>query len=312
MLNFNETALEIFRRQALHCPPYADYLYALGVAWQEIERVEDIPFLPIETFRSRKVYCAETEPEMIFTSSTTGGDTPSRHYIASLPNYECSIRQCFEYFYGAVEQYSFYALLPNYLERKGSSLVYMLDKMISWSDGGFYLYDYERLLADMAADPSPKILFGVTYALLELAEKYAPKLSDTIVMETGGMKGRRAEMPKSELHAVLRSAFGVTEIHSEYSMAELNSQFYSHREGIFECPPSTRVTITDPLDPTAMLGEHQTGRINIIDLANRDSCSFIATEDLGRTVGEGRFMLEGRIAHSQTRGCNLLILNSEF
>ncbi|MBQ5924910.1 MAG: acyltransferase, partial [Alistipes sp.] len=201
---FERCALEVFRFQARECEPYRRYVELLGVDVEAVQSVEDIPFLPVELFKSEAVYCGKGEPEKIFTSSNTGSTTPSRHMMQSLDVYRKTFTAAFEHFYGAVEGWSIYGLLPNYLEREGSSLVYMVDKLIErCGSGGFYLYDYEKLVADMASDPRPKILLGVSYALWDLAEKYAPQLGDTVVMETGGMKGRREEISKSALHDIL-------------------------------------------------------------------------------------------------------------
>ena len=204
---------------------------------QQVKHPSEIPHLPIELFKTQRIYCGAGEPQKVFTSSNTGATTPSRHYMADLGIYERDFTASFERFYGPAEKWSIYGLLPNYLQREGSSLVYMVDRLIARSgSGGFYLDEYEKLIGDMSRDPRPKILLGVSYALWDLAERYAPKLHDTIVMETGGMKGRRRELPKQEFHAILTEAFGVESIHSEYGMAELTSQAYSSGGGIFRAP----------------------------------------------------------------------------
>lgn len=246
---FERTALELFAFQAERCAPYRDYLDAIGIAPGEVTCSADIPHMPIELFKSRKVYCGTKEPELVFTSSTTGGDTPARHYVENTENYRQTLRKAFSLFYGRPENWSFYALLPCYLEREGSSLVWMADDLIRSGGGGFFLDEYEQLLECMAADSRPKILLGVSYALLDLAEQYAPRLRDTVVMETGGMKGRRTELPKEEFHRILCDAFGTDVIHSEYGMAELTSQAYSSGNGIFRTPPWMRVMIRDFNDP---------------------------------------------------------------
>lgn len=301
---FEQAALELFRFQAEACLPYRSYLALIGVEAQSVERVEDIPYMPIELFKSQKVYCGPQPAEKCFTSSATSGMTPSRHYMAHLSDYEATFEAAYELFY---EGMPIYALLPCYLEREGSSLVYMVDRLIARYGGGFFLDDYDHLLEVLAEDKRPKILLGVTYALLDLAEGYAPTLHNTIVMETGGMKGRRKELPKNELHRVLCEAFGVTEIHSEYGMAELTSQGYSSGGGLFRLPPWTRIGIRDVNDPFALVGEGVRGGVNIIDLANRYSCAFIQTQDMGRAFGDGSFVLEGRITGADIRGCNLLV-----
>ncbi|MBR5133879.1 MAG: acyltransferase [Alistipes sp.] len=307
---FEAMALRLFAFQAQRCKPYADYIALLGIEPCEVQRVEDIPFLPIELFKSHDIYCGEAEPEIIFTSSNTGGTVPSRHIMASTEVYRRAFVAAFESFYGPIEQWSIYGLLPNYLEREGSSLVYMVDEMIRRAgSGGFYLNDYERLIADMERDTKPKLLLGVSYALWDLAELYAPKLSNTIVMETGGMKGRRKELSKSELHDILCRGFGVDTIHSEYGMAELTSQAYSRGEGIFVPPHWMRVLVRDVNDPMDHTPAAMRGGVDIIDLANITSCAFIRTQDMGHLFDDGRFMLEGRIAGSDIRGCNLLVHN---
>ena len=305
---FEAAALELFRRQAEQCPPYSEYISLLGVNPAEVNRVEDIPFMPIEFFKWRDVYCGEGEPEKVFTSSNTGGTVASRHMMQSLDLYEQAFTRAFEQFYGAAEGWSIYGLLPNYLQRDGSSLVYMVDRLIArCGSGGFYLDEYEKLIADMAADTKPKILLGVSYALWDLAEQYAPKLENTIVMETGGMKGQREELPKSEFHKILTEAFGVEKIHSEYGMAELTSQAYSSGDGVFRAPAWMRVVVRDVNNPLKMLPAGSRGAVSIIDLANISSCAFIATQDVGRTFADGSFMIEGRLSGADIRGCNLLV-----
>ena len=305
---FEAAALELFRRQAEQCPPYSEYISLLGVNPAEVNRVEDIPFMPIEFFKWRDVYCGEGKPEKVFTSSNTGGTVASRHMMQSLALYEQAFTRAFEQFYGATEGWSIYGLLPNYLQRDGSSLVYMVDRLIArCGSGGFYLDEYEKLIADMAADAKPKILLGVSYALWDLAEQYAPKLENTIVMETGGMKGQREELPKSEFHKILTEAFGVEKIHSEYGMAELTSQAYSSGDGVFRAPAWMRVVVRDVNNPLKMLPAGSRGAVSIIDLANISSCAFIATQDVGRTFADGTFMIEGRLSGADIRGCNLLV-----
>ena len=305
---FEAAALELFRRQAVQCPPYREYISLLGVDSAQVKRVEDIPFMPIEFFKWRDVYCGAGEPEKVFTSSNTGGTVASRHMMQSLALYEQAFTRAFEQFYGAAEGWSIYGLLPNYLQREGSSLVYMVDRLIArCGSGGFYLDEYEKLIADMAADAKPKILLGVSYALWDLAEQYAPKLDNTIVMETGGMKGQREELPKSEFHKILTEAFGVEKIHSEYGMAELTSQAYSSGDGVFRAPAWMRVVVRDVNNPLKMLPAGSRGAVSIIDLANLSSCAFIATQDVGRTFADGSFMIEGRLSGADIRGCNLLV-----
>ena len=305
---FGQMALEVFRRQAAECAPYREYLARIGVKPGQVESPEKIPFLPIELFKTHDVYCGTTPPEAVFTSSATTGMTPSRHPMQSLTLYEQVFRAAFRTFYGAPEHWSLYALLPNYLRRKGSSLVYMADRLLSdCGSGGFYLDDCEALLAAMQADPKPKILLGVSYALWDLAERYAPKLGSTVVMETGGMKGHREELPKAEFHKILCDAFGVREIHSEYGMAELTSQAYSQGGNRFRCPAWMRVTARDVNDPFDRLPAGARGGLNITDLGNWWSCAFIQTQDVGTVGADGSFVVEGRIDHADIRGCNLLV-----
>ncbi len=321
---FDRTAMEIFRRQAAECAPYREYLEPVGIDPRSIRSADEIPFLPIELFKTHRVYCGESEPEAVFTSSATGGEGPSRHYIAHTADYERVYMRNFEMFYGPAERWSIFALLPSYLEREGSSLVRMADGLIrrgraAGRGGGFYLHDHDRLLADMATDSGSKILLGVSYALLDLAEEMAgrgEKLPpETIVMETGGMKGRRKEMSKAQMHGILQDAFGVSEIHSEYGMAELMSQAYSAGKGVFRTPPWMRIAVRDLVDPfdvrRAPSPEHGSptlrGGINIIDLANLNSCAFIQTSDVGRVAADGTFTIDGRVARSDIRGCNLMV-----
>lgn len=303
---FEAAALELFRFQAERCKPYKEYISLLGIDPGEVCSVEDIPFLPIELFKTHDVYSFDSEPEMTFTSSNTGQTVASRHLMASLDVYRKAFTAAFEQFYGDVERWSIYGLLPSYLEREGSSLVYMVDELRRRAgSGGFYLNNYEELIKDMERDPKPKILLGVSYALWDLAEQYAPKLKETIVMETGGMKGKRKELSKSELHKILCDGLGVDAIHSEYGMAELTSQAYSNGGGIFRSPRWMRIMLRDVNDPF----DHSVrrGGIDIIDLANISSCAFIQTQDMGRLLDDGEFILEGRIAGSDIRGCNLLV-----
>ncbi|MDR2894796.1 MAG: acyltransferase [Alistipes sp.] len=329
---FDRAAMAIFRRQACECEPYRDYLELIGVTAAEVTRVEDIPFLPIELFKTHRVYCGTDQPEAVFTSSSTSGEGVARHYVARAAHYEKVYTRGFEFFYGPAARWSIFALLPSYLEREGSSLVRMVDGLIRAGSGnvrgGFYLYDHEKLLADMASDPGPKILLGVSYALLDLADELTARAGrlpeGTIVMETGGMKGRREEMSKEAMHRTLREAFGVAAVHSEYGMAELMSQAYSVGGGIFRTPPWMRIAVRDLTDPfdvqwargacgglarhsSACGGGNVRGGINIADLANLDSCAFIQTQDLGTLRSDGSFTIDGRVARSDIRGCNLLV-----
>ena len=305
--DFEKIALDLFALQAVQCPPYAEYVAELGIDADAVDTLSDIPFLPIEIFKSSKVYCGSGQPEIVFTSSTTGGGEPSRHYMHHVADYEQTFRAAFRQFYGDPAQWGIYALLPSYLERSGSSLVYMADDLIKTGHGGFYLNDYDQLLHDLSHDKGPKILLGVSYALLDLAEKHAPDLSDTIVMETGGMKGRRREMPKEEFHTLLCKSFNIKSVHSEYGMAELSSQAYSQGGGHFQTPPWMIIMIRDLNDQFEILENGRSGGINIIDLANLSSCAFIQTHEIGIIDSAGRFSILGRADRSEIRGCNLLV-----
>lgn len=305
---FEAAALELFRRQAVACPSYREYLSLIGVRPERVRSFGDIAFLPIELFKTHDIYCDEQAPEAVFTSSATTGMTPARHPMRSLALYERAFRGAFRTFYGDPAHWSLYALLPNYLQRTGSSLVYMADRLIvDCGSGGFYLDDYEALLKTMRHDPKPKLLLGVSYALWEFAEHFAPKLENTVVMETGGMKGHREELPKEAFHAILCEAFGVDAIHSEYGMAELTSQAYSQGQGLFHAPTWMRVCARDVNDPFCRLDAGARGGLNIVDLASWWSCAFVQTQDVGRVFADGGFTIEGRIDHSDIRGCNLLI-----
>lgn len=305
--DFDRMTLEVFRFQAEACAPYREYLELLGVDPAAVECPEQIPFLPIELFKSHRVYCGSNPPQQIFTSSSTTGQTPSRHYVADLRIYEEAFTRSFELFYGPAEQTAIFALLPNYLEREGSSLIYMVEGLIRRGGGGFYLYDHDALLRDMKTHQGKKILLGVSYALWDLAEEQRGALRDVIVMETGGMKGRREELPREEFHRLLCDAFGVQSIHSEYGMAELMSQAYSDGNGIFRTPPWMRICVRDLNDPFRLLPNGATGGVNLIDLANLYSCSFLQTQDLGKVYDDGSFRILGRISGSEIRGCNLLV-----
>ncbi|MFL5765801.1 MAG: acyl transferase [Bacteroidia bacterium] len=310
---FTLMALEIMNSQADHNEVYRQYLAGLDVNPRAVKTLEKIPFLPIEFFKSRVVVNGELNEKMrIFTSSGTTGQE-SRHYVTDISVYEQSFRKGFELFYGPVAEYCILALLPSYLEREGSSLVYMADDLIRKSnhpESGFYLHDYAELsekLTRLDTNGQKTILIGVTYALLDLIENITFRLKNTIIMETGGMKGKRKELIREELHEILCGGFGVKAIHSEYGMTELLSQAYSKGEGRFFCPPWMKVLIRDVNDPFSFLPQGRTGGINIIDLANANSCSFIATQDLGKIHSDGSFEVLGRFDNSDIRGCNLMV-----
>jgi len=279
----------------------------------KVNTLEKIPFLPIECFKTEKVYCGHTTPQQIFTSSGTTGAQTSRHYVKELSLYEQSFRKGFEHFYGNVGDYVVLALLPSYLERTGSSLITMVADLIERSGSeysGFYLNEYDFLaqrLQTLDASGKKVLLIGVSFALLDLITEHTFSLKNTIVMETGGMKGRRKELVREELHAMLCKGFGIEMIHSEYGMTELLSQAYSAGKGIYKCVPWLKVLIRDTNDALSYLPTGKTGGLNIIDLANRESCSFIATQDLGKLYPDGTFEVLGRFDNADIRGCNLLI-----
>lgn len=310
---FNDTALQIFKYQAKNCAVYRQFIEGLKVDAASIGSVEQIPFLPVEFFKSHRVLSSGHPADVVFTSSGTTGLTTSSHYISDKTWYEESFRQAFQLFYGNIKDYTVLALLPSYLEREGSSLIYMVDDLIKRSenpDSGFFLYNHDELyhqLKKQQEAKKPVLLIGVTFGLLDFIENYQINFPELIVMETGGMKGRRKEMIREELHEVLCKGFGVSAIHSEYGMTELLSQAYSKGEGIFICPPWMKIIIRDTNDPISTLPNDKTGGINVIDLANINSCSFIATQDLGKTYANDSFEVLGRFDQSDIRGCNLLI-----
>jgi len=292
---------------------YKQYIDYLGKDVQSIDSYKEIPFLPIEFFKNKKVYCGAEKHEDIFLSSGTTGSVQSNHFVKDLSVYEESFIRGFEYFYGDIKEYCVLALLPSYLERDGSSLVYMVNDLIEQSnhkDSGFYLHNINELvekLKKLSSKNQKVLLIGVTYALLDIAENFSLELPNTIVMETGGMKGRRKEMIREELHDLLTKQLGVKSIHSEYGMTELLSQGYSHGDGVFNCPPWMKILIRDVNDPLSLLSDQSTGGINVIDLANINSCSFIATQDLGKLYPDGSFEVLGRFDTSDIRGCNLMV-----
>jgi phenylacetate-coenzyme A ligase PaaK-like adenylate-forming protein len=311
---FNRLALSVFRFQYQNNDVYRSFVNSLNVKAEAIEQYSQIPFLPIEFFKTKDVICnVKKEEFIVFTSSATTSQTPSKHIVADIGVYEQSFLKGFERFYGKPSDFVILALLPNYLERKGSSLVYMFDKLINLSNdpmGGFFLDDYDKLIETLKTLKQSKtktLLIGVTYALLDLAERGITLNDNFIVMETGGMKGRRVELLKEELHQILKIKLGVSTIHSEYGMTELLSQAYSNGEGIFECPPWMKVLVRDIDDPLSYVNTNKTGGINVIDLANLNSCSFIATQDLGRMKSENKFELMGRFDNTDVRGCNLMV-----
>ncbi len=311
--DFTKLALEVFQIQYDDNVVYREFCELLNTQVRDVNALQQIPFLPISFFKSHKVITGNREIEEIFTSSGTTGSFTSNHHVTDISLYGESFRKGFSKFYGNVEDYTILALLPSYLDRAGSSLIFMVDGLINDSKSdksGYYLHDLDALVAQIKKiDGSKKaILLGVTYALLDLIEKEKLSLKNTIVMETGGMKGKRREMVRTELHEILKEGFGVTEIHSEYGMTELLSQAYSIGKGIFNCPPWMKVLIRDTEDPFGCVPNGKTGGINVIDLANLNSCAFIATEDLGRSQTDGGFEVLGRFDNSEIRGCNLMVI----
>jgi phenylacetate-coenzyme A ligase PaaK-like adenylate-forming protein len=311
--DFIGAALEIFNYQYNNNSVYKSFLNSLRKKTEEIKSLENIPFLPVEFFRNHKIFSGDRKVERIFESSGTTGVTPGKHFVSDLSLYEESFLRAFRIFYGDPEEFLIAALLPSYTEREGSSLVYMADYLIKKSlhpQSGFYRSNISELIhtIELAKKPGQKtLLLGVSFALLDLAENQSPDLSGVTVMETGGMKGRRKEITRQEMHTILKDKFNVPFIHSEYGMTELLSQAYSKGDGIFYCPPWMKILIRDPHDPLSIITEPgRTGGINIIDLANINSCSFIATSDLGKLHEDGGFEVLGRFDNSDIRGCNLL------
>ncbi len=308
---FEMLALSIFDYQMESNSIYAPYA-ALILKGKAPNNIFEIPFLPISFFKTEQIICQGRAVEEVFLSSGTTGDQ-SKHLVSDILLYRESYLKAFELFYGDITQYCILSLLPNYREREGSSLIYMVDDLISKSkheQSGFYLNDYESLskrLQKLEKEGQKTILFGVSYALLDLAEQFPQKLEHTIIIETGGTKGKRKEMLKEELHQNLKVAFSLDVIHSEYGMSELLSQSYSNGEGIFKSPPWKKILIRDTNDPLSIIGDNKTGGINVIDLANIYSCPFIATQDLGKTFEDGTFIVLGRFDNSDLRGCNLLL-----
>lgn len=310
---FNDVALQIFNYQAENNKVYKEYLFHLGTNIADIDQIDDIPFLPIEFFKSHKVITGNQEPVKTFYSSGTTGSDRSKHLITDISIYETSFTKSFEKHYGQIEDHCILALLPTYLDNESSSLVYMVDYLIKKSnrpDSGFYLNNLDDLaskLKKLNNNNTKVLLLGVSYALIDLAEQFPMDLSNVIIMETGGMKGKRKELTKKELHAYLSSRFQVKSIHSEYGMTELLSQAYSKENGQFTTPPWMKILIRDTYDPFNYLEQGKSGGINVIDLANMNSCSFIETKDLGKIHTDGTFEVLGRFDFSDIRGCNLLV-----
>jgi phenylacetate-coenzyme A ligase PaaK-like adenylate-forming protein len=311
--SFETLALAIFHVQQKNNPVYRDYIHAIGVDPASVDSFKKIPFLPISFFKSHQIRTGDFTPALVFESSGTTQSTSSRHFIKDISLYHSSFRKSFERFYGSPANYCILGLLPSYLEKGNSSLVYMVNKLMEASghpESGFYLDNFKELagiLLHLESNNQKTILFGVTYALLDFAAQYSLPLVQTTIIETGGMKGRKEEITREEVHQQLRKAFGKNEIHSEYGMTELLSQAYSKGHGVFQCPPWMKILIRDEEDPFSILTEG-TGAINIIDLANVHSCCFIATDDAGRLKTDGNFEVMGRLDGSDLRGCSLMAL----
>jgi hypothetical protein len=311
--DFNKQALELFQLQAEKNALYKEYLKLLNCDVLSVSHWREIPCLPVTFFKSHEVKTGSWNEQLVFTSSGTTGAVTSSHFVREPADYRLNFIANFRHFYGDPENWCFVALLPSYVERGGSSLVYMANGLIEVSkypESGFYASDYgavAKLLMDLRDRNIPVLLLGVTYALVDFALANPVSFPELVVMETGGMKGRRKEMVREELHTILKSGFGVDKIHSEYGMTELFSQAYSKGDGIYECPPWMRVWLRDANDPLVNAAPYQTGGINVIDLANFDTCAFIAVQDLGRMHEDGRFEVLGRYDNSDMRGCSLLL-----
>jgi phenylacetate-coenzyme A ligase PaaK-like adenylate-forming protein len=311
--DFNEKSLNLFRFQAKRCEAYKMYLKLLNVDINEVSSIEKIPYLPIEIFKSRKVQIGNVDSPLVFKSSGTTDAIRSKHFVKDPSVYELAFTKGFNHFYGSAEKYVFLGLLPSYLQKGESSLVYMTDHLIRQSKNklsGFYLDEYDKLtevLQQCMGQQLPTILLGVTYALIEFAETHPMDLGDIIVMETGGMKGRRKEMIRNEVHSLLKDRFNLREVHSEYGMTELLSQAYSNGGGVFHTPPWMKISFRENTDPVYSNFSLSSGIMNVIDLANVNSCSFIATQDLGK-LNCGGIEILGRTDNSDIRGCSQLTI----
>ncbi len=312
--NFEAIALQVFHYQYHNNLLYREYCDVLHINVDEIKLLLQIPFLPVSFFKTHKVVTGDNnKADIVFESSGTTGEIPSRHYVQDAHIYEASLLQGFEQFYGKPGEYVILALLPSYLERQNASLVYMAKILMAKSghpDNGFYINEWAKLhevLTRLEAGNQKVLLLGVTFALLDFADAYPMQLKNTIVMETGGMKGRREELTRNEVHAILKKQWQLNEVHSEYGMTELLSQAYASSGGIFKYTDTMRVLVRDINDPLDVM-EIGNGVLNIIDLANIHSCSFIATEDIGNVSADGSFEVLGRMDHSALRGCSLMVV----
>ncbi len=312
-------ALELFHFQYRHNPVYRQYVNSVHMHPENVDTVEKIPFLPVQFFKSTKVTTTDFEPEIIFESSGTTQTINSHHYVKNIGHYKKSFTRCFELFYGPETEWCILALLPSYLERKNSSLVTMTEELIRRSNhslSGFYLQDHDKLHHTLLHNEilqQPTLVIGVTYALLDFTDIFTMHLSNTVIMETGGMKGRREEITREAVHETLIKKLGVKQVHSEYGMTEILSQAYSRGNGVFKCPPWMKVLVREEDDPfivrSASISTQKTesGIINIIDLANIYSCAFIATDDMGKLHHNGSFEVLGRCDASDVRGCSLMV-----
>jgi phenylacetate-coenzyme A ligase PaaK-like adenylate-forming protein len=311
--NFDQSALAVFRFQYQHNPIYKKYVEELRVDVNKVKEISQIPFLPVSFFKTHPVQTTVFNPAIIFESSGTTQANNSNHYVKDISLYKKSFVACFEKFYGSPNEWCIIGLLPSYLERKNSSLVFMIDELIRMSGhkrSNFYLHEHDELhnlLQQLEKEKQKTLLVGVTYALIDFAEKFPMLLKNTVVMETGGMKGRRKEITRNEVHYFLKQQFGLQSVHSEYGMTELLSQAYSKADGIFECVPWMKVLVRTEDDPFEVQ-QKGSGIINIIDLANFYSCAFIATDDAGKVFDDGSFEILGRIDNSDMRGCSLLVV----
>ncbi len=318
--NFEQLAVDIFHYQYNHNDTYRQYCQAIHIEPGKITSLQKIPFLPIQFFKTREIKSDNFNPKAIFESSGTTGTIPSKHYVKDLALYEKSFNAAFEQFYGDVKDYCILGLLPSYLERKGSSLVYMVNQLIEksgHSKSGFYLNEFSKMketILENESNQQQTLLIGVSYALLDFAEQFPMQLKYTIIMETGGMKGRREEINKELMHSILKEKFELNEIHSEYGMTELMSQAYSKGNGIFNCPPWMKILLRAEDNPLETIEndfsekKYQRGVVNIIDLVNIHSCSFIATDDNGKLYHDGSFEITGRMENSDVRGCGLMVM----
>ena len=310
---FIDKALEIFQYQYKNNSIYHTFVDGCKINPQTVTQLSEIPFLPVELFKTNAIKSGNFKDEIIFTSSGTTGSESSNHHVKELKLYQEAFVNSFNNFYGKIEDYVFLALLPSYLERKGSSLIYMMEHLIAKSGdkrSGFFLQDHNELfelLLQLHIEKKKVVLIGVTFALLDFAENFSLDFPELIVMETGGMKGKRKEMIRAEVHQLLKPAFGVKAIHSEYGMTELLSQAYSKGAGIFQTPPWMKILIREMNDPMQITKQGVSGAINIIDFANLDSCSFIATQDIGKLLNDSTFEVIGRFDYSDIRGCNLMV-----